>query len=992
MIIFSTVIKIAALISYIVLSLLTLKSNAPANVRRSFFIYIFGMIQWQFGSLMVNFSKNPQTALFWYSFLLSGSGLHTILFFPFTRAFLGIKGQKKITYFAYIASIFFGALGLSGLGIKGVHMGQGGIYIPELRNIVPLLGLVMYFFFGYGVFNLIRGLIREKSPFQRNRIKYPLVGAIIVILGAASNFTPLQDFPVDISCNLINAVLIGYAVIRYRLLDIRIILTRGLSYSLLTGSVVGIYIVSILVSERVLKSYFGYTSSLSGIVAILILAFVFLPLRNGIQKGVDRMFFREKQDYQRILESFSRAVTSVLDLEELLNLILTTVTKTIKVNKAFIALFNEERGEYIAERFYIEQDAIPRVTFKRDSLLARWLEREGLPLLGEEMKMDPKFETLLEESREIFEKMGVSLVVPILLKGRLTGTINLGEKLSSEIYNYEDMRFLTTIANQTATAIDNASAYKEIERRLSEQTLLFILGETFRKPIGFDKIMYSVVEVLMNFLNIDYCLIIYFEEDSFKTYSHGLSEILIEKIKTKCANMANDPAARIYRDESFLFLDIGSRFKGESGLSDKEREVLESSVYLLFKQSDEILGVLVTPKRGAVDQKETDLFRSIRAIVSPGIMLHRTIVNLVEMKSYNESILNSMNSGVVVIDTDKRITTINREAERMTGLRSEDVVGRHIYEAEVLHQLSPVVSETMSTEEPIVNREVSIRLVDGRKIPLGVSTSILIDAENRTKGVVSIFMDLSQIKQLESQLIRSEKLASVGQLAAGVSHELRNPLGSIFGYAELLNERISSDDEVVKRGLRTILAESERSQHIIESLLDYARMREPSLVTTDLNKVVENTLPLIKHQLSQENVALEVFLEENLPPVQVDEEQMKQVFINLILNAQQAMAGGGRLTISTHQEDGWVKVSFQDAGCGIPEENMGKLFDPFFTTKEYGTGLGLPTVHRIVESHDGLIEVESKVGAGSKFTVSLMASPEDVRSTAESPRGSALQM
>ena len=214
MIILSTIIKIVALMSYIILALLTLRSDAEARVRRLFFIYLFGMIYWQFTSLMVNFSKNTQTALFWYNLILSGTGIYSILFFPFTLAFLGIKGQKKLTCFAYLACIFSAIIGLTGLAYRNVHIGQGGIYVPEFNNVVYLLVIVESFFWGYGVFNLLRGFMRERSPFQRNRIKYPLLGAILVVVGGVSNFTPLQDFPVDMSCNLINAVLIGTALMR----------------------------------------------------------------------------------------------------------------------------------------------------------------------------------------------------------------------------------------------------------------------------------------------------------------------------------------------------------------------------------------------------------------------------------------------------------------------------------------------------------------------------------------------------------------------------------------------------------------------------------------------------------------------------------------------------------------------------------------------------------------------------------------------------------
>jgi signal transduction histidine kinase len=287
--------------------------------------------------------------------------------------------------------------------------------------------------------------------------------------------------------------------------------------------------------------------------------------------------------------------------------------------------------------------------------------------------------------------------------------------------------------------------------------------------------------------------------------------------------------------------------------------------------------------------------------------------------------------------------------------------------------LGAILLETLQSGEIVLNREMSIQGKNGKLVPVGVSTSILKDAADRPTGAIAIFTDLSEIRHLESQIIRSEKLASIGQLAAGVSHELRNPLGSISGYAELIQERVQTDDDVVKRGLDTIISESERSKHIIERLLGYARLREPSLETVDINSIIEDTLPLIGHQLMQDNVSLVKEYGSLLPHVRVDVEQMKEVFINLILNSHQAMPDGGTLHIVTGFRDDSIVIRVADEGHGIPEDHLNRLFDPFFTTKDGGTGLGLPTAYRIVERHGGSIDVESVLGKGSTFTIRLKA-------------------
>jgi hypothetical protein len=221
------IIKIVALTSYAVLALLTLKSKTEINVRRFFFVYLFGMTFWQFTSLMVHFSTDVNKALFWYKLLLAGFGLQTVLYFPFTRAFLKIEKQAKLTYISYFLCVVLLVYGLTGIGYKAIIIGKGGYYVPEYSSMLYPVIAVGYFFWGFGVYNLVRGLLREQSPLGKNRIRYPLLGAVIVFVGTASNLTTLQGYPVDIVCNLINAILIGYAVIRYRLLDIRVALKRS---------------------------------------------------------------------------------------------------------------------------------------------------------------------------------------------------------------------------------------------------------------------------------------------------------------------------------------------------------------------------------------------------------------------------------------------------------------------------------------------------------------------------------------------------------------------------------------------------------------------------------------------------------------------------------------------------------------------------------------------------------------------------------------------
>lgn len=229
-----------------------------------------------------------------------------------------------------------------------------------------------------------------------------------------------------------------------------------------------------------------------------------------------------------------------------------------------------------------------------------------------------------------------------------------------------------------------------------------------------------------------------------------------------------------------------------------------------------------------------------------------------------------------------------------------------------------------------------------------------------------------KLHQAQGQIVRSEKLASIGQLAAGVAHEINNPVGVILGFSQLLQRHIPADDFSAKP-LATIEQESMHCKQIVQNLLDFARMGEPRLLEVDLHQTLEATCQLLEYQLARGEIQLAKTYATDLPSIIADPQQMQQVFVNIMLNACQAMPQGGRLTIKTSAGAGKVAVAFSDEGVGIPSEHVDRVFDPFFTTKEpgQGTGLGLSVSYGIVKRHGGQIDVQSQAGKGTVFTIRL---------------------
>jgi two-component system NtrC family sensor kinase len=231
-----------------------------------------------------------------------------------------------------------------------------------------------------------------------------------------------------------------------------------------------------------------------------------------------------------------------------------------------------------------------------------------------------------------------------------------------------------------------------------------------------------------------------------------------------------------------------------------------------------------------------------------------------------------------------------------------------------------------------------------------------------------------ELKEAQAQLIQSEKLASIGQLAAGVAHEINNPLGVMLGFSQVILKKLPEDDPL-RKPLVSIEREGLRCKKIIQGLLDFSRRSTPALQPMNLNDAVEAACAFIEHQITLDNIRVIKGLATKLPPIKADGNQLQQVFVNLIINAYQAMSQGGELRITTRAVGDQVQAIFADTGAGIPAEVLKHIFDPFFTTKEVGkgTGLGLSVSYGIIESHGGKIEVESQVGVGTTFVVTIPA-------------------
>jgi len=317
------------------------------------------------------------------------------------------------------------------------------------------------------------------------------------------------------------------------------------------------------------------------------------------------------------------------------------------------------------------------------------------------------------------------------------------------------------------------------------------------------------------------------------------------------------------------------------------------------------------------------------------------------IEGYNENILQSVPSGVMSFDEELRITKVNLTAETVFEVKRETVLGK--YHTDVLNR---PITDLLKEKKVIERGEISYATPSGRKIWLGLNLSPLKNKEGKTIGQILVFTDITEIKAFEAQMELRSRLSSLGEISAGIAHELRNPMGVIAGYTKLLSKKA---DESLRPTVNAIAKEINVMNRIISDFLSFAKPAELNIADVDLKGIIENCVSVVAGGKGDIKTHIDI---DGLPAIKGDEVLLRQAFTNLVQNAIESMPKGGELSVRSSLGE-FIEVSISDTGPGIAENIVDKIFLPFFTTKDRGTGLGLSIVQKIIVSHGGNIFVDS---------------------------------
>lgn len=376
----------------------------------------------------------------------------------------------------------------------------------------------------------------------------------------------------------------------------------------------------------------------------------------------------------------------------------------------------------------------------------------------------------------------------------------------------------------------------------------------------------------------------------------------------------------------------------------------------------------------------------IREILAQREQLEHQLVEIMHLQRYTEKLLATMKDGLISMDMEGRLVTINPAASEMLRLSGDAQKGRYVKELlEGIPPLKNYLEELLSSpvrarmqEQFFVEREEESQI-------LLANSSLLMDPVGTTLEVITNLHDITELKKLELRMRQTERLAALGTLAAGMAHEIRNPLSAIKTFVQLLPRKLEKPGFLDKFH-RTVPRELDRINRLIEDLLELSRSPKYHFRTVDIRRMVEDTVELFEEELRSWRITHHIRFDPNVPAVRADVDQLTKAFQNLIRNAVQAMPEGGEIWIEasgvktcppgeegSNRQNGWMTIVFKDTGYGISGENLKTIFNPFFTTKDTGTGLGLAITHKVIVEHGGHIDVKSRPGEGSCFTIYLPA-------------------
>jgi len=690
------------------------------------------------------------------------------------------------------------------------------------------------------------------------------------------------------------------------------------------------------------------------------------------------------------IHKISGLLTRPISLDRVLNAIVEETASVFRFSRVNISLINKKNPNLLECKYVIgftPEEAqralsIPYQLDRHDCVETRVI-KTGKTLYIEDYKKDRRLTNIDIKLRGIYERVA-GIAAPLKIKKEIIGFI--GADRTNEILNLtkNEIDLFSTFANQVSIIIENARLQEQNKRKIEQLLSLQQISKKTSSTLSLKKLLNIIVANALKITKASTCAVLLLDsEDNFLKIASqkGYRKSDAETFRLKIGEGIVGWVARngtpllvknVHKEPRYVELIKG----------------IKSELAVPLIGEKQVLGVLNVDsyEECAFSQDDLELMMIFAGHTATLIENARLYEEVITERNFAENILESSPNGVLTVDCAGTVSSMNRKAEEILGIPRTNLVGRTIAAA-CKGCILDVVEEALNGMCVVDNREVRLEQDDGISLTLGLSSSLLKGHDGRVNGVIILIRDLTETKKAEEMIRRMDRLTSLGELSAGLAHEIRNPLASITFNVQMLSKMLDMDEKI-----RPIMSDTltgiTRIKRLVKGIHDFAKPGTPALRSGCINDVIMDSVALLDSQLKKKKIGIDIDLDETGFPIVFDPLKIQQVFINLLINAMDALPSGGIIRITSMIEQyppkngGFLAVSVADTGSGITPENISKIFDPFFTTKPEGTGLGLSITHKILEQHQATIDIQSSAGQGSTF---ILRFPIDTKSERDVP-------
>lgn len=674
------------------------------------------------------------------------------------------------------------------------------------------------------------------------------------------------------------------------------------------------------------------------------------------------------------------------DLQVLLDMITRKATEVMEAQACSLMLRDEDEQVLVIRSSYgLPEGVIEETRVPWGYGIAGRVAANGEAVLITDPRLDPR---LNGEDVTYREDIVASMCVPLRDRdGQVMGVLNIHRRKPAPVFNEQDIQLFSVFAMQAASAIKNARLYWDLVHRVHELSVLSKLSAVVNSTLELEQILQQTADGIVETVRFDRCAIFLLDEQG-KAAPRALRGYSPETLGKTPVRVADGIIGRAVQSKELVLLEnaqqAGQPARGFG-------RMLGTNAFLVapILARDRVIGVVVAdnkPSRRPIEHANIQLlatFINQAGMAIENARLYQDLDSryseLHDLWEYTRSLLRSIGVGVMSIDREENVRTWNDAAERITtitesaalGCKMEELANLLFLPADEKELLLRIIRHPLQTGERYSHYKCVMHPFQRGEMYFNFESSPLRAPNGSVQGVVFVFEDITREVRMEAEFQRHKQLATVGLLASSIAHELRNPLSSIRASAQHLRSEPADLDEF----LDIIIAEVDTLNHKATEFLRFARPVQPSFQNVNLSEVVQTTVQFMYRYFEEQNIVTEIDAPTSLSII-ADPALLKELLINLIINAVQAMSEGGTLSIRVSPAlNDAVSIVIRDTGVGIPPENLDRVFTPFFTTKAKGTGLGLAIVQQIVDSHCGTVSLKSEVGIGTEMRVVLPRNP-----------------